>query len=915
MKRKRQHAPKGIALIIAMYVTVILLALGTFFIADQIDKSKTVIDYKDSELALQGANAGLNLMVNYLGNVENDWSDAMLLRNPSSGSTICGSTPAFLYANSYHIQFGYGSNNVQLFSQSQGSTLFESDYPFEITDPIEVSPEGDRVATITGTLKLFTVSSESCGSPSDTNPSDLVSVEVDVTSQISNGVETGGTLSAGNVVYAARSVQWTGSRHPLLESLYQCWSCWDAAGNKYPNSTDGTDNAAFVGNGYTTDSSTGDLGQQATTETPDTPYSSPYGALQDGILNVQNNGGPPAAQFNGEILADGNVNGCGGCDVKTGESVPLPTGSPFGAAEDGSGNFTGNTAASAMAQEYISAASDQGCSGTVKSVFVDSSEDVGPGTPGGTPHDIEIPPSGSGDEKPGEAITDITLNPPTTQNPNGTITIDQIGYYSGSILNSETFSPTQLQNGVIYVQGGNVRVHGDLGGSGLTVVANQGEGFFNANGVDITSSLASQTGTSCIAADPNNNDQPYAITTAERYSSDAGGPTSQGVDYWIPNACNPCTPSNFTLTNGIYTNSSGATVGYHVDDVNGQPLVSSSSSFGTVSCADSGCSATPPASVTSGQTIYAPAPTFNAQGQIINPNSTAGLSPNSYVMDTTDYPNTVSVITPYQYGTSNQYVWPYPGASALNQLDASGSTTDDHLIYTRQFEDSEGNLTISGDTMFSGLSTGLGLVAQNFILLDDFTAGDTTGSLPGTKDSTGIDDFNFDVRADLLSVNQSVQWEGNTVTDPNFPSDPYTDGDYTAMNGEYGNGTTYDYSYTYNGVTHTVEANSWQGAPLTPPSQFAGDVSALTQEPGGGKYWSFNLEGASLAPYQDVVGTTDGSGNPVAYSTETIYSDQGDNPRGFPFWNFTAWRQANLVAVYQTISYIDLGALGTSAGQ
>src|ERR1700687_5021181 len=98
--KRLQGKRRGVALIMALYITAIVFALATFFIADQINKRKNVANYEDSKQAVQAANVGLNILVNYLGGVSNsgtvgnNWADAVLIGPPgaTSQTAICGET-------------------------------------------------------------------------------------------------------------------------------------------------------------------------------------------------------------------------------------------------------------------------------------------------------------------------------------------------------------------------------------------------------------------------------------------------------------------------------------------------------------------------------------------------------------------------------------------------------------------------------------------------------------------------------------------------------------------------------------------------------------------------------------------------------------------------------------------------------
>ncbi len=906
----------------ALYVTLIVFSLGTYFIADQINKSKTVGDYKDSKLALEGANMGLNYLVNYLGDVTGHWSDAVLVSG--GGGTICGTVPKIAWAGN-DFTIGPSSNGQWLSPAPGGGGLYENDYDFTINSPILVSSAEHKVAHIKGILHVFYFNNlipggELCQPVGRAiNPYALSSIAVDVTSQVTDSGDP------PKVTYASRQIHWSGRRTlGLFTAFYQCWSCWDIPGNKYPSVTGGTDLASYLGNGYVANGAEVSLGQTgcSTCDRSIQPVQSPYGADQNGNFQIFTSdalGFPSdSPELKNIVMAYGAINVSGSGDnqgVLTGRqiqgngqgtsvpAVPLPSGNPFGPVNVNAGQGSPTNAADVMSKDFALAATDSSaCGQGIKTIFVASSQDVGAGTPGGTPHAIEVPPDLSTAQKPGYAVVDINLN--DTSNP-GKVTIKQIGYYSGGILASETFDPSKLQNGVIYVQGGNVRVHGNLQNSGLTVVSNQGESFFDGNKNPITSvtvngQTVSVNDTSCVAQYQTLN-KAFPVTTAARFSSLNGGPSSQGQDYWIPNACQGgCLTSDnlpnpsLTLKDGMWYNSDGTMAGVHVDDVNGQVQTLDPGHFGTI---DGGTTWVTTDAAGFNNTIFAPPPRFDSAG---NFNSTSTIL----------QPTKVEL---YQGGqpVASKTVWPYPGASNLASFQQNPSKED--VFYTRQFSNSEGNLTVSGDTGFTGTNAALGLMAQNYVLLNDFVAGGSSDA----NSKFSLQDYSLQLRASVLSANHGIEWEGNLVQDPQYKRDTYVNGDYVAMNGKYGNGTPYKYDYVDQmGVHHTgVQADSWQGAPFVPPNR-SQPVSPFVTQPPKSNFWQFNFSGTSIAPYQDVVSSTytDGQGNihALGYFSERLYADKTNAvgfPNGFPIWSFPQLQLLGLTAFYATISYSDLGAL------
>ncbi|MCL4513805.1 MAG: hypothetical protein M1421_07340, partial [Candidatus Eremiobacteraeota bacterium] len=577
-------------------------------------------------------------------------------------------------------------------------------------------------------------------------------------------------------------------------------------------------------------------------------------------------------------------------------------GTPWGPATTSSGSPNPNTAPGNMLNAYNQAASN--ClNGQIKTVFITGSNNVGVGNPGSSsgyevevPNDYTTPPPtttnptlpGPTINKPGYAVTDITLNP------NNSVTIYRYGYYSGAELYSETITPSQLQTlsqspggAVLYIQGGNVRVHGNLSSVGLTVVANQGDEFTDSNGNSINSQYSP---TSCYSSDSS------SLTNAARFNSSlADHAAGNQVNYWIPNttvcgvngapACpsssssltypssSPISPCSYCEVDGIDyssyngdpTSSSNSVVGYAIDNVNGQPNTLS----GIMCTGLNNCSA-PNGIGNLGTTIFAPAPQ-----PIIN--STTG--------EVTGY---TGITEPTQL-SNGQWVFPYPGATAVNDLVSgravNGTTwagTDvTDLFYANQYQESEGNLTISGSVSDP---YGLGLMAQNYILLNDFNANNNANN----------GKYNFNVQADLISANQSVQWEALTQGNPSNYQQTFINGDTRAWNGT--------------GYGYPSGANSQEGGLSASSPLFSQPTSANGQQ----EYWSFNLTGSIYAPYQDVVNTiNNNNNNDIGYAEEQVSPGSiNQKPPLFPSVssNFLDWQTGNFLDRYVTLSYSDMGA-------
>lgn len=908
---KRQKRP-GVALIMALYVTAIVFSLATFFVANQINKGKTVGDYKTNRLSLEGANLGLNYMVNYLGDLRLHWVNAVVIADHDRNA-ICGPTQIPYIANNSINITNVSFNNVVLGNEN----VRENDYTFNLANPVLLSAGDRQSVRVQGTLRIFyfrnRVSGEDCSTLTSDNPYALQQVSIDIRADLINqnpgiradlGIHTNAGSSANSEILATRQIEWTGQRTlGLFSAFYQCWTCWDIPGGKYPNFNEGTSSASFIGNGFLANGGLGVVGRTSDQgEYYNIPFlQSPYGADQNGKGEIRSNTGeglPPKPEVNNLLLSYGEVKLTGNSTdgvingkTSQGTAIPSLTGAPWGPADLASSTGAKPTAPAAMLSAYNQAASDRACADGIKTVFVVGSADTGPAVPGSQDpqhvHLVESSPNPR-EAKPGYAVVDIDLNN------EGKVEIKELGYYSGAVIFSETFDPAKLKNRVIYVHGGNVRVHGDLQKANLSIVSNQGMDFRNERGEDITP----QTPTQCYAPVPNNRNAPLPLSNARRFSSFEGGPGSRGQDYWIQGSdftrycdgnANNC-PGSFPPSNdpncrnclygGIYQTSRGSdgainAIGYHVDDTKGRPLTLDPAKFET---RDRGATWETTDRAGFLNTIFAPPPKFNADGS---------FNGNTFI----DGPKFVT----YPPTNETKIIWPFPGSPTLRNLQQDPTTPDD-FFYMRQFEYSEGNLTISGNTTFQGIGGALGLMARNNIVINDFVA----------AHKNGRQDYQTEVRATVVSTSNSMQWEGNFLRDPDFPNDTFVNGDYTAFNGRYGNGTPYMYKYTdHTGQSHIVNASSTQGAPLN------GD-SPLNRQPGNGEFWKFKFTGASFAPYQDVVNALTSNGNYVGYAMEHLSSDRASTlaaPPGLPTFSFAQLRIIGLPAFYATLSYTDLSAL------
>ncbi|MCL4513201.1 MAG: pilus assembly PilX N-terminal domain-containing protein, partial [Candidatus Eremiobacteraeota bacterium] len=585
-QKRNQWKLKGVALIMALYLTVILAALGTFFIADQLNKSRTATDSVDSQLALQGANGALNMIVNYFGNTTYDWHDALTLASGASGTAspptaICpGGTAALENGGNpfpYPIAIEITQVTLNQPVPNANPAMDENQYAFNFSNPIPIPNSGGKVLVIPSLaghnliniLYYPTQAADTvCGTPSSgsENAAALQSIQIDLVAEVKN---------AAGAVLATREIQWTGARFSTSALNYPGESSWNGGpGGDPPNYVEGTETDAYIGNGETINGTIFSLADPNTANNSTygyltNPSESPYGTDTNGAVSLQDgssgcNGCPTInPQLNGGVQANGavsftNASGTpitgqvnGSESQNTGDAVSSPMGTPWGPATTSSGSPNPNTAPGNMLNAYNQAASN--CPGGVQTVFIDASNNIGVGNPGGSGYEVEVPNDYTATDpavtKPGYAVTDITLNS------NNSVTINRYGYYSGAELYSETITPSQLQTlsqspggAVLYIQGGNVRVHGNLSSVGLTVAANQGDEFFNSAGQPINSNS-----TSCVASDNTGSGTVTpTLANAERFNSSlADHAAGNQTNYWIPNACGEsgqpgCSPSAFT---------------------------------------------------------------------------------------------------------------------------------------------------------------------------------------------------------------------------------------------------------------------------------------------------------------------------------------------------------------------------------
>ena len=470
-----RNSQQGIALITSMYTMIILAALGTFFIADMISKSRTLGSYSESKLALQMANTGAAFAMHYLGDLYN---------NQSQG---CSVTSCPIWSNTYTIDtsktdmqqgidFSGVTFKLSTVTTSGQNRTYSLTLPATLPAssgylPREIAPGRLGGFEVTIKIKLRTPSPD---------PDDIYSVEyMEFTSK-------GTVYSSNGVKLATREVITRTRRNfGLGTAFYQNWNGWDLPGAAPPNQTEGTDSAGGVGDNF--------LFKGVALSGGDSPYAkSTAGTIravdQDG--NSSND-----AKFLGNTLLNGSKTAqenVGNPSIFVGPAVKyeigtvsFPTGNPFGPA-------VGNTAPAHMKRLYELALADRAVFTTPSN---QQSEVKGDGTDSAG-YLVEKFKDEEIHRKPGFAITDVSFD--KNSNGDSVITVKRIGYYSGKVISETTIEPTALSNGVIYVQGGNVRVHNGrdykndkrntagLSEGRVTIVANQGEAFYNSSGTDIT---------------------------------------------------------------------------------------------------------------------------------------------------------------------------------------------------------------------------------------------------------------------------------------------------------------------------------------------------------------------------------------------------------------------------------------------
>lgn len=751
--KRRFKARRGVALIIAMYTTIILASLGTLFIADMISKSRTLGSYSDSKLALNMANSGVTFAMHYLGDFNdkqngssNIWSDSFTISSVNMFKAFSGRR--FRLTNT-------GINSYRL-------TL-------DNADRIDIS--ADRRGSFQVDINVKTRLSP------DTN--DFYSVdymEFTSTGTVFNGNGTQLIAQRQVITRARRTVN-------LATNFYQNWRAWELPGAPPPNSNDGTSDNAGPGDDFILNGPMYSAGNS--------PYANrASGNDTSGSIKIVNSDG--ITGNNAKFLGSGFLASttpfpkqqdrdafvgptpATGVTNSNGTNIPLPTGKPFGTT-----NETEATAPKTMLDLYNKAAAT--ISGKSNAVFVVPSNNAGEVKGDGTDttgYMVEKFKDTAIHHKPGFAVTEIQFNLDSSGNPS--VLVSQKGYYSGKTISTATFNPNKIANGVIYVHGGTVQVRNGISntaglrGAPLTIVADQGEAFYNSSGTNVT---------------------PAALQNATRYNSSSNGPqTFSG--------------------GGTYVN--GAYITTTVRDTNPKTI-------------------------------------FISQADYESQKATQGL-------DTT-YTGPIQV--------NGKWWWKAPDA-----LDASKQ--DNLSTSLEQFAVSEGNLSITGDTTYSGgdKGAGLGLIARNYLIVAD-----TDAYKKNTTDCNGdgkIDnlDRQITVQATMLSTNHSLQWEGSTALNSQVPADSYINNLY------------YDKT----------------GAPIqkTP-------VDTLL----AGKQWSLNLQGTVFAPFIDVDGDVSGNG----YIKQQFAGDPNaviNLPPNFPRWTFEQLRNMNRSIpsiLYQVINYTDRGAL------
>lgn len=781
--KKPVKKDKGLALIVAMYTMIILAVLGTFFTADSITKSHTLRDYKDSQLALQMANAGIAFAMHYLG----EFND-----------TQTGNNNAPIWANSITIALrnnpvNFSSIRFNVNPLGAGNCPSDNTLPANcvaiVPDPIRGFNNAPSMAIGPGRwgrmrIDLVRVQRRSLA---EEDPYSVVYIEFTATGEICTDQNCNTVIATRNVVARARR------NYNISTAFYQNWNGWELPGAPPPNQNDQTDMAAGVGDNFTLMgpaisaggspyASSGSHGNQSTRNTS--------GSIQIWDTDTDN---PDNARFLGvsflrvsqaqetSVVAGGTPNNYflgPATNYTTPNLPPLPTGQPFAAATNKAGEHL-NTAPGNMLSLYESAEDDNAVF-VVPSDTNDVKEVKGDGTDANG-YMVEKFPGIATHRKPGFAITEITFDCDNNSQP--LITVRQLGYYSGRpISSSRTFdfdpgTPTPtLQNGIIYIQGGNVRVRngacngnpnnmGLFGSARVTIVANQGEAFYDSSGQDITETVAP------------------LLRNATRYNSSS---------------------------NGQQTFSGGGT--YR----NGEYL--------TVNNYD--------------------ATTHNPRTNDPNYERTVFIDKSNWeFLAATQYgdqdPKTPGLQLPDGApvkDSTGRWWWPAPG-----ELDPNSQNTD-KAIETAIAQNSviEGNITIAGDITSTGgqNGVGIGLIARNYFLLNDIDAPRKAALSDPAKHKTTV-------QAMMLSTNHSMQWEGNTALNETTSNDSYLNyqGNYQSSistmlrNNKGDNRWTLSLQGSVMSPFIDVDADiAGNGYDI---QQFSSDPNILTNLPPGFPRWSF----------------------------------------------------------------------------
>lgn len=483
---------RGVAIIIILYSIVIFLSLGVTFIGDAINKSRSLQGSKDAQLALSMANAGISYTMNYLGNL-NHWD-----------------TPTRLVeqANYLYPPDAPPSSTIRVTLQRDPATppypapASSIWYRLTLATADQLLP-GTIAPGKRGSFEVYILLArrngfDEFGNNPVTGSTDSIFGLNYVTLQ-----STGSARSEnGSFTYATRVAEARVRRDiKYPTAYYQNWRAWDLPGNmppgQYfgnPTKDDNMANAAGVGDNFKLDG----IAMAAA--------GSPYANQTAGGINVFDLNGNPndnskflgttdityTQQQQSALVPSGDTNAVfTGKTTRYGSNL-LGFPKPFGAANDPQGKY----APTYMLKAYTTASANTTVSGAVRgTAFKVSSTNNGTVTlGGGTPRDVEFIdesaslPKDRNYRKPGLAFFDVTYNA------NGTVTVDKRGFYSQKSLPGfpVNINPSTLTSNVLYFHGGNVRVHNATGNSGglrdngLTLVVNQGEGFYSSGGSDIT---------------------------------------------------------------------------------------------------------------------------------------------------------------------------------------------------------------------------------------------------------------------------------------------------------------------------------------------------------------------------------------------------------------------------------------------